>query len=139
MKKNEVLEYGLKCLSFFLVHYFEFCHHWICCAERMDIYHAPTPERTTAAGLFQGQSLALRAEGMSNQNCKLTVCPHRWLQRGSHLRLDTSLSSAIAAIFTHLATIALLWRPLRYVKNLIKFSIDFFHSNTGNISYSLFT
>ncbi len=74
---------------------------------------AHTFMHTTAAALFLVQSLALLAKGTSNHNCKLIVCPHWWLQHLSYPRLNTSLSSVIAAIVIHSTTKEQLWKKLK--------------------------
>ena len=92
-----------------LLHYYDLKRHWICGGERMGYFspphmHADAFMRTTAAALFLSQSLTLLAGGTSNHNCKLIICPRRWLRHRSHPRLNTSLSSVIAAIVVRSAT-----------------------------------
>lgn len=75
--------------------------------------YAPTFMHTTAAALFLVQSLTLLAKGTSNHNCKLIVCPRRWIQHHSHPQLNTSLSSVVAAIAIHSTTKEQLWKNLK--------------------------
>ena len=73
-------------------------------SARLFLPPPPPTLHATAVDLFLVQSLKILAKGTSNHNCKLIVCPRRWLQHHSHPRLNTSLSSVIAAIVVHSTT-----------------------------------
>ena len=81
-----------------------------------------TLTHTTAAGLFRARSLALLAEGTSNHNCKLIICPRRWLRIHSHPRLILNTSSVILSCCGYERISKTYWADIRerLVENLMR-------------------